>query len=139
MKNLFKVQAIRRIAGIIVLLTVIGFIMAGYSGGDDNNNNGDNNGTDPGNNNNTLSGSYVNQERATEFIFSGSNVKVKLFGDEILRGTFTVSGNTIMLTWTWSNPNWVGFGIPKVGDTETCTIIDSTTIRDNEGHLFRKV
>jgi len=80
-----------------------------------------------------LSGTYYNIAGDTAYItFSGSNWSGGALGTEIARGTYTVNGTTITATVTWAS-----FG-NKPGDIIIITIINDTTIRDDEGITYRK-
>jgi len=121
MKNAIK------LFGIIALVAVIGFSMVAC----------DNGSTGGG------STSFSNTSWGDEFVtinFNKSNgVSWVMMEAEMVRGTYTVSGNTITCTITWI-ASGVGdaFGI-KVGDKEILTVsADGQTLTDGEGESYTK-
>jgi len=124
MKNTIKVL------GIIAVIAIIGFSVVACS-----DNSGGNNGGNTGGNNTgsgkQLSGTYYNGLESVAF--SGNNFTYYALGIEGARGTYTVNGNVVtgILTWVISDPVITVHG--KVGDVWTITIINDTTLRDEQG------
>jgi len=123
MKRTFKAL------GIIAIVAIIGFSMAAC-GGDDDGGGGNNGGNNTGSGK-QLSGTYYNGLESVTF--SGNNFTYYAAGIEGARGTYTVNGNIVtgILTWVISGPGITFDG--KVGDVWTITIINDTTLRDEQG------
>jgi len=83
-------------------------------------------GTSPGGD--TLSGTYV-FGGSDSITFSGNNFTIRLTSGATVTGTFTVSGNTFTLAGHGNTTPWI---------MGTWTIIDSNTIRDSDGDIWRK-
>jgi len=73
-----------------------------------------------------VSGTYNFDSGGLSITFSGNNFNEYAFGDLIYSGTFTILGNTLTLSYLggWAIFDW--------------TIIDDRTLRDDDGHLWRK-
>jgi hypothetical protein len=128
--------------GMLILLAgiLLAFMLVGC--GDDG---GSNSGGAGG-----LSGTYrsaESDENTTVTIrFSGSTFTAHLkapaagIDDDVMRGNYSVSGNTVTITVTWVNPT---FDDPSYGggydETEDYfTIVNATTLRDSDGGYWFK-
>jgi hypothetical protein len=90
MKNTFK------LFGIIALIAVVGFSMAACGGDDDG-------GADP------FEGTWVNTAQGLRIVAADKSAKVYLNNAEIIRCTYTVSGNSATAKITEVNPSALGF------------------------------
>jgi len=122
MKNAFKIKAICKIAGITVILALIGFSLAACGDGTTGGSGGS-------------STSLVGKTFAgwggpgpAQISFTATNYTFTGFGEFMHSGTYKVTGNKVTLTVTKANP----IAGAKVGDVYTCTLIDENTLCDDE-------
>jgi len=85
MKNVFKVKAVRRIAGIIALVAIIGFSMAACS-------------DDGGGGDSALNGTWLSTDRTEKVKFSNGDFTAWTYDIESMKGTYSTSGNDFTLT-----------------------------------------
>ena len=132
---------------VIALVVLIGFsIIAcnnGSGGGGGGTNTGGNNTGGNNTGSNTFSGTYkyvdeIGGYGETIITFTGSNFSLSFLGFVVMTGTFTVSGNKITCTVTWLIDEDSMEGV-SLGDNMTFTIINSTTLEDDEGSTFTKI
>jgi hypothetical protein len=125
MKNTIK------LFGIIAMVAVIGFSMAACGGDDDNGGGGS-----PTPFSNTT---WNDEMEMMTISFDGSNgVAWKMGTTDIVRGTYTVSGNDINFTLNYVSEAGAAFGA-KVGDKGKLTVsTDGNTLTDDEGESYTK-
>ena len=93
------------------------------------------NGTTGGGNTSRVQGTYYTSDGFGSFVFTGSNFTIYFLGLPLDRGTFTVSGDTVTLTFTYVTE----YSDIKVEDKYILTIIDERTLGSNEtGEFLRK-
>ncbi|MCL2070391.1 MAG: hypothetical protein FWH19_05340 [Treponema sp.] len=110
------------LSALLLSLAVVGFVFV--SCGD---------GAGGGSSGSGLSGStWVDEYGDSEVRFtSGSNYNVRIWGEEMARGTYSVSGSIINCTLTWVTPFFSAFGL-NTGYRYTYTILNDNTIRDDD-------
>jgi hypothetical protein len=123
MKNIIKLKAIRRIAGIIALVAVIGFPFAACDDGSTGGGGGGGGGRSD------LIGNW-NSGLHMYIRFTANNFRITgQFDDTHASGPYTVSGTTIRCTVTdvpyyWTNTSYNSL---KVGDVVTLRIVEHIT------------
>jgi fibronectin type 3 domain-containing protein len=119
-----------RFLGIIAVVAVIGFSLAGC--GDNGDSGGNNNG---GNNSGALSGVYSGQGDYDDIncTFSGSNYTINVDGHEYERGSYLITGATVKFIPTWNDNNDLASytGTLSGSNNSTITVQGITFIKGN--------
>ena len=119
MKNFLKLKAIRRIAGIIAFVALIGFLFVACDNGMQQNQGGYSSG---GSGNFTTGTYYFLGYPSSLYITFNSNGRFTT--DGTTSGTYSVSGSRITLSSSYFGRNW--------------TVRNSTTIVDGDGDWWSK-